>query len=247
MTLTPEQKELLTAYAKAAGEPEDDFFKKVAKMDDKERAGMFKALQSFAAKNKAAVDEKAAAEAKVEKLEKAEADRLVEIEKAEKKANAEEFEKSELTGPALKAFEKMEADNKAALERIEKAEESVKTFEKSERKRVWTEKAAELKAAPGEDNGDLLAEVAELSPEIAERVHEQMKAADAAVAEGDLYREKGSNRAAEKTTAEDKVTALAKARFEKSEGSMTLDEAEAVIWGENPELYAQHESEQSAR
>lgn len=247
MPMTPEQKKILEPYAKAADGKEEDLFKAVAKMTDEERDSMFKALKSFSAEKMDGEKKAAEAKEKAEGLETevAELKKAAEI-KVTEQEKAEQL-KADLPPAALKHFEKMEADNEAARVRIEKAEGKLEAQEKAEAKRVWVEKADELKALPGEAKGDTLAEIANKGgEELAGKVLDIMKAADAALAEGDLYKEKGDNRdgSAREGSAEAKLEKMAKSFHEKSDTPMTYEQAYTKVMRLHPDLARKVQDEQ---
>jgi colicin import membrane protein len=263
MTLTPEQKEILAPYAKAADISEDDLFKALSKMDEDKRDDLFKALSKMADEKKAAETKAAEDKEAAEQAKTADAARQVKLEKAlelvadnkaeealpllnELAGKSELFKSEDLSPAAKKAFEKMEADAKADRKRLEKAEAEIEEGKVAERKRVWTEKAEKFKAVPGKDKGALLADIAELDEDLAGKVHEFMKAADSALAEAGLYDEIGNNREGGEGSAMAEAETLAKKYQAKSAEPMTEAQAFTQVIRDNPGLRDRINAENNA-
>jgi hypothetical protein len=146
----------------------------------------------------------------------------------------------------LEAIQKSLDGEKAAREKLEK---SLADERAGNRERVLVQKAErEFGHVAGitpvalgtllrkaEDAGFL----AELEP--------VLKTAEAVAAKSQLFGEFGSNRAGGSTSAEGKLSEMAKARVTKGEGKQTYEQAYTQVLHENPELYAQYEAERSAR
>ena len=269
MPMTPEQKKILAPYAKAADVSEEDLFKALEKMDEDKREALFKAFKSKSAEAKMAEEGKEEADGKVAEMEKAadankaKVEKALELVAADKAEDAlpllneisgkkEIFKSEDLSPAALKHFEKMEAAAAADRVRIEKAEAELKANKDAESKRVWTEKAADLKALPAAEdvnNGDLLAEVAnKAGDELAGKLHSFMKTADAAIREGDLYKEKGDNR--DRAPREGSAEALLEKRAanfrEKSAEPMSYAQAYTACLRADPDLARRVQAEQDA-
>jgi hypothetical protein len=267
MPMTPEQKKILAPYAKAADVSEEDLFKALEKMDEDKREALFKAFKSKSAEAKMAEEGKEEADGKVAEMEKAadankaKVEKALELVAADKAEDAlpllnevtgkkEIFKSEDLSPAALKHFEKMEAAAAADRVRIEKAEAELKANKDAESKRVWTEKAADLKALPAAEdvnNGDLLAEVAnKAGDELAGKLHSFMKTADAAIREGDLYKEKGDNRdgAPREGSAEANLEKMAKSFQEKSDTPLTYEQAYTKCLRLHPDLARRVQAEQ---
>ncbi len=130
---------------------------------------------------------------------------------------------------------KMQADNAAAQERIEKAEK-IANDERNERlRRDYVAKAAELPMVNdnADELGNLLKELNDLSPEHAAKVETLLKAANEQIAKGNLFTEIGSVGIGS-TSASAEAAAEA---IKKSNPDLTQAQALAQAYATNPALY----------
>ncbi len=174
----------------------------------------------------------------------------------EKKDEGDEEEKKEPEGEVSKSLVQKMAQTEKALEnaRIEKAalaqevEQIRKALQDELNRRILKEhieKAAVeyVRLGKPDDVGLIMKEASEkLSPEVYGKLSGLMKAANARIEAG-LFQEIGKSGFAPGSSVVEKVRAIAKSYVEKSAGSMTMAQAEARAWADNPDLYMQYQSE----
>lgn len=171
---------------------------------------------------------------------------------AKPEEKAEQFKSADLPEPARIAFEKMAEQNAETRLRLEKAELKLFAREKAAATRQWVEKAkTDAPNIPGtaEDAGSMLAQVADVNPDLAVTLFEMFKSASAAVEAAPKFVEQGSSRQpnAGGGSVMAKVQEKARSLREKSGSEMTFEQAEARVWEDYPELYAEYEAECNAR
>lgn len=130
---------------------------------------------------------------------------------------------------------KMQADNAAAAERIEKAEK-VANDERNERlRRDYVAKAAELPMVNdnADDLGKLLKELNDLSPAHAAQVETLLKAANEQIAKGNLFAEFGQVGVGTTSASAEAAAAVVKT----ANPDLTEAQALAKAYADNPALY----------
>jgi len=151
------------------------------------------------------------------------------------KKQAEEVKKAE----AIK--------DEAYQARIQKAEDEAKSAKDEiakmvhdNRKAEWIAKAADYSHISGsaKDIGTLLMSIEEVSPETAEKVENLLKSAEVELKESQLFKELGTSVQVDANSAEGKAEVLAKAKL--AEGDITIEQARAEVWVENPGLYEEY-------
>lgn len=146
-----------------------------------------------------------------------------------------------LPEPLRKAFEKQQADLAEAT-RVAKAERDLRLDAE------YLEKARGFKAL-GVDTSNLaktLRKAADLDPDLFVEIDQVLKAADAQIAEGNLYKSLGAPASViESGSAHDRLDAIAKSLVAEGKAS---DYATALSKAaeENPDLYAEHRRESLA-
>ena len=149
--------------------------------------------------------------------------------------------------PEVKAiFEKMAADSHTATERAERAENIAKSLQDEKVLKEYVEKAGDLSHLPVEPLkfGPVLKALGEGHPTEFEEILRVLKAADAALAKSELFKEIGKAGSGE-TSAEAAVYAKARGLVAK-DADMTFDEAVAKVLEDDPELYERYEDERQA-
>jgi hypothetical protein len=177
------------------------------------------------------------------------------VEKEGEEKRDEEDEK-EPEGEVSKSLVKKMAQTEKALEnaRIEKAalaqevEQIRKALQDELNRRILKEHIEKasveyVRLGKPDDVGLIMKEASEkLSPEIYGKLSGLMKTANARIEAG-LFQEVGKSGFAPGSSVVEKVRAIAKSYVEKSAGSMTMAQAEARAWADNPDLYMQYQSE----
>jgi hypothetical protein len=149
--------------------------------------------------------------------------------------------------PEVRAiFEKMAADSHTATERAERAENIAKSLQDEKVLKEYVEKAGDLSHLPVEPLkfGPVLKALGEGHPAEFEEILRVLKAADAALAKSELFKEMGKTGSGE-TSAEAAVYAKARAIVAK-DADLTFDEAVAKVLEDDPELYERYEDERQA-
>ena len=149
--------------------------------------------------------------------------------------------------PEVKAiFEKMAADSHTATERAERAENIAKSLQDEKVLKEYVEKAGDLSHLPVEPLkfGPVLKALGEGHPTEFEEILRVLKAADAALAKSELFKEIGKAGSGE-TSAEAAVYAKARGLVAK-DADLTFDEAVAKVLEDDPELYERYEDERQA-
>jgi hypothetical protein len=151
-----------------------------------------------------------------------------------------------------KALEKARVDAEKA--RVEKAklakevEDLRKAFADEQSQRILkehVEKAATEYTRLGkpEEIALITKEASEkLSPEAYGKLSDVLKAANTRI-EAAMFQEVGKSGSVPGGSVVEKVRAIAKSYVEKSAGSLTMAQAEAKAWADNPDLYMQYQSE----
>jgi hypothetical protein len=149
--------------------------------------------------------------------------------------------------PEVRAiFEKMAADSHTATERAERAENIAKSLQDEKVLKQYVEKAEDLSHLPVEPLkfGPVLKALGEGHPAEFEEILRVLKAADAALAKSELFKEIGKAGCGE-SCAEAAVYARARAMVAK-DADLNFDEAVAKVLDDDPELYERYEDERQA-
>jgi len=140
--------------------------------------------------------------------------------------------------------EELAAVIKADRERLEKAEAELAKQREAALRSAYVAKAQNYADVVDdvEKFADTLRTVAEKAgPEIADTVEEVLKAAQARVESANIFGELGST-IAKVGAAEEQAEAIAKSLRE-SDPNLTEEEARALVWERNPELYERYVAE----
>ena len=214
-------------------------------MDAKTLAGLPAQVQvEIARLEKAAADSAAAETAAKAATATAQAEAKVAkdaLEKAAKKEDPEDVWKG-----VSPAFRKLHED---AVARADSAEKLAKSERDERLKGTYIAKAAGFKNLPvkADDDWSLFKAIDErLEPAQATRLHELLKAGDAAFTSAQLFSEVGRSGEPVSGSAEDKINKLALEMVTK-DTSMTIEKARVRVMEIHPDLYADHVREQRER
>jgi len=181
-----------------------------------------------------------------------------ELEELQKKANrAEELEKKvkelEKSKEGAEGFKEediykglpdaVREQVKKWEERVRKAEEIAKAEREARIKKEFIAKAAEFKGlnVQPEEFGPVLKAISENCPEQFEKLEAVLKAADQAIATGEIFKEYGSN-GSEAGSAWSKITKAAE-ELCKKDSSLSKEQAINKVMEEQPELYEEYKKE----
>jgi hypothetical protein len=170
------------------------------------------------------------------------------------KKGEELVDKSDLPAPVRAALEKAEADNKAMAERLQKAEDATKAADdlaKAERDtrltREFVTKAEGYRALvlKAETFGPVLKEASEkLSKESFDAIDTVLKAADAAIAQTDLFKEQGRSRESANGSASAAAEVTKRAEeLRKSDSKLTVGDAMSEVFKADTDLQARYLAE----
>ena len=138
------------------------------------------------------------------------------------------FNKADLPEAVQKKLDEQEAVNKTNAKRIQKMEDN-------SLKRDWVAKCGT------EESADVMFQVAKSNPELADKVHAIVKAAEAQAKEAGLLKELGDGGSGDGNTAMEKVNKLADEIVKKD--GVTHAVAVTKVMKHNPELYAEYRKE----
>jgi hypothetical protein len=127
-----------------------------------------------------------------------------------------------------------------ANENVQKAEQDKKDAEDVQLTKQFIEKAASYKnlAVDSEKLGPVMKKLAEVAPEEFSQIEGVLKAADEAIAKGDLFSESGSSAGGNSAGAWDKI--VAKGEEIAKRDSISKEKGISKAIQENPDLYAEH-------
>lgn len=162
--------------------------------------------------------------------------RLDEIE-AETEEDLDPIEKALSEAPA--EFVELWKADRTRLEQLEKETERARIAKADA---TWTDKARAFDGiVKAEEFGPTLRRVAEYLPEDAEAITKALTAAAEQHRTADIFKELGTS-ASGTTDSETQIEAIAKS-FQEADPKMGDDEARALAWERNPELYNQYVAE----
>lgn len=165
----------------------------------------------------------------------------------EKRAETE-VARSEGSADVAAELETIRRAKAAQDEEIKSLRRSIDDRDRADRRRGWVTRSVELEHIPGtpENIGGVLAEISEIKPELANKVDEVLRAANAALSESALFTEFGSS-APGPGSAISKLSEMAKERVARSEGKLTMPQALRQLRRENHALASQAAEEHIAR
>ena len=176
-------------------------------------------------------------EGRVEKAEKT-------AEEAVAKADSPEEPSDDPIAKALSDLpEEISKAFKETQDRLAEAEKALEAERLAKADAEWTDKARSVDGLIDDpaEFGKELRQVAETSPELADKIIAKLQAANSRFSKADLFSESGHSQPAA-GSAEEKVKAIAKAAFE-ADPSKSLADHEADTWERNPDLYDQYTEE----
>lgn len=161
----------------------------------------------------------------------------IEVEKSEEGEKEEEdIEKSELPESV-----------REKLEKAEEYEEKVENLEK-ERELDQLEKSAEAQFLPGDnrENAKILKSVKDSSEEDYDALIDKVQAIKEQADASELFKEAGTQEAADTGDAFEKATELAEEKMEKGDYA-SIASARKEVWNENPELLEEYEKQRQQK
>ncbi len=158
-------------------------------------------------------------------------------------------------GDVAKALETERAEREALAKRLDEQAKENEALKKSLAEQSRTMKLANakdrvektMKGIPGDGLADKLVELAEANPELAKAFEEFLVKASALIEQGEAFKQASANvtKAPAGSTVQERVDVLVKAAIE-ANPKLTKAQAEAQVWSENRNLYAEYEDERKA-
>ena len=184
-------------------------------------------------------------EEKLEKLEAQVKEQNEQIEKLQK--DAEGSDDDATMDGHVEVPEEVQKQMDEMREKIEKAQEAAETERKARLKMEFQKKAEEYEnVAKTDDVSELLLKAHDIDDEFAEKLEEVLKTANERIANGELFKQKGSDsKTDDGQGAVEKVESMIK-EMRKEESDLTKEQAFARILREHPELYAEYVREGGA-
>ena len=174
-----------------------------------------------------------------------------EVLKALAERSGDEKKDEDIPESISKSIKALEDGQREAKERADKAEAVVKEMRDAERARVFLAKAEAFKHLPNvvpAEFAPILSKIEKaLKDDEWEKLAETLKAADAAIAEGDLFKEIGRGESPDAGGSNlAKLNAKAE-ELRKADPKLTSEQAFAKALKENPALYTAHAEEARIR
>lgn len=167
------------------------------------------------------------------------------------KARAAQVEDEGDDDPIAKALSELPPEVasivKAQQDRLSEAEKALEASKIAKADETYITKAREFDGVidKPEDFGPVLRQFAEAHPEAAETLEGQLRAASQVVTKSALFEEFGHSAPAS-GTAEGEVLAIAKS-YQEANPDLSIEEARAKAWENNPEMYERYVEEQRQR
>ena len=171
------------------------------------------------------------------------------VEELTKRLEEDVEEIDDNTDPIEKALGAMDEDGAAAIqEKLDRLDALEDTVVAAEIEKADSEYIAKARSFDGlgdpEEIGPALRRLAAVSPEDADLIEKALTAAAEQTKTSDLYEELG-HAIAKNGDAETQVYAIAKS-MQEADPALSEEEARAIAWENNPELYQEHALERQA-
>jgi len=185
-------------------------------------------------------------EAELTDEEKKKLEEKVPVSETKKAGELDLAQVPEAVRPAIQALWKEHGE---AVAKVAKMEAILKAERDQRLTKEWIAKAtAEYNslAIKPDDLGPILKALEEKAPDELKRIEEVLKAADAAITAGDLFKEKGKSGAQSAGSAMEKLEQMAKSLVQKESG-LSMSDALSRVMDENPGLYREYQQEVSVK